>query len=230
MALNILSAGAAKGLITGLAAEFERRTGQRFEGPFGAVGAMKERFDRDEPCDVIVLTAAMIASMAQAGQVDQATVADLGRVRTGVAVLQGALQPAIETAAQLRDAVAAASVIYYPDPQRATAGIHCMKVLTELGLTATHAARFRTYPNGATAMAEMAAAGDPTAIGITQVTEILYTPGVQLVGVLPTEFELATVYTAAVTTRAKDPVLASKLVQLISGADSAERRREGGFE
>lgn len=230
MALNILSAGAAKGLISALAHEFERRTGQGLEGPFGAVGAMKERFDRGEPCDVIVLTAAMIAAMVQAGEVDAATVADLGRVRTGVAVLQGARQPAIATAAQLREAIADASVIYFPDPQRATAGIHCMKVLTELGLAKTHGARFRTYPNGATAMAEMAAAGDATAIGITQVTEILYTLGVQLVGVLPAQFELATVYTAAVSARAQDPVLARTLVELVSGPDSAARRREGGFE
>ena len=42
-------------------------------------------------------------------------------------------------------------------------------------------------------------------IGCTQVTEILSTPGVTLVGPLPKEFELATVYTAGVCTKAALP-------------------------
>ena len=230
MTLHILSAGAAKGLITSLAGEFERATGHRIDGPFGAVGAMKERYDAGEPCDVIVLTAPMIAAMARAGEIAEGSIVDLGRVRTGVAVPQGSAMPAIATADELRDTVARASSIHFPDPQRATAGIHCMKVLTVLGLAQSHAARFRTYPNGATAMAAMAGAGDPEAIGITQVTEILYTPGVRLVGVLPAEFELATVYTAAVSRRAADPALAARLVELIAGPGSATRRRDGGFE
>ena len=40
----------------------------------------------------------------------------------------------------------------------------------------------------------------PGAVGCTQVTEILYTPGVDLVGPLPAEFTLATMYSVAVGT------------------------------
>jgi len=64
---------------------------------------------------------------------------------------------------------------------------------------------FRTFPNGATAMREPAASSGPGMPGCTQVTEISYTPGVQLTGLLLLEFELATVYTAAVCTRSSAP-------------------------
>ena len=230
MTLHILSAGAAKGLITTLAPEFERATTHAIEGPFGAVGAMKARYETGEPCDAIVLTAAMIAALGEAGEVREETIADLGTVRTGVAVVAGSTLPDVSTASGLRDAVARATAVYIPDPQKATAGIHAMRVLVSLGVAEALASRIRAYPNGATAMAAMAKAGDQAAIGITQVTEILYTPGVQLVGALPAEFELATVYTVAVTRRAADPALASRFVELISGAGSEQLRRDGGFE
>ena len=61
-------------------------------------------------------------------------------------------------------------------------------------------------------------------------TEILHTPGVTWVAPLPTEFELATVYTAAVCTRAANAALATALLDLLSRAESAALRQTAGFE
>jgi molybdate transport system substrate-binding protein len=58
----------------------------------------------------------------------------------------------------------------------------------------------------------------------------LYTPGVTLVAALPVEFELATVYTAALSTRAAQPELARRLVAALSGDASRALREQGGFE
>ena len=95
--------------------------------------------------------------------------------------------------------------IYVPDTERSTAGMHVIKVLRSLGIHAEVAARLRTYPNGATAMLELSRASEPRSIGITQVTEIIATPGVDLVGSLPSGFELSTVYSAAACTKAREP-------------------------
>jgi molybdate transport system substrate-binding protein len=105
-----------------------------------------------------------------------------------------------------------------------------MRVLKSLGLDQELAPRLRPFPNGATAMREMAAASGDRLVGCTQVTEILYTAGVQLVGVLPKAFELATVYTAAVCSRAANPVAAQALVDLLAADASRELRLAGGFE
>jgi molybdate transport system substrate-binding protein len=67
-------------------------------------------------------------------------------------------------------------------------------------------------------------------IGCTQDTEILYIEGVDLIADLPKEFELATVYTAAVCTAAKAPEAAAALIGLLAGAEAAELRVECGFE
>lgn len=227
--INILCAGAVQGIVKALQTRFERESGATLQMRFGAVGAMKEALLGGEPCDVMIVTDAMVVALQAAGDLGTAPPAPLGRVRTGVAVRSGEASPAIATPDQLRAALRAASAVYFPDPQRSTAGIHFASVLAQLGITDELAARSRTFPNGATAMRELAASG-PGAIGCTQITEILYTPGIALVGPLPDAFELATVYTAAVAARAAQPALAQRFIALLAGPATRSMRAEGGFE
>jgi molybdate transport system substrate-binding protein len=158
------------------------------------------------------------------------SITPLGVVKTGVAVRAGDAPPDIASGAALRSALLAASGVYFPDPEKATAGIHFMKVLKSLGVDGALRERLRTFPNGATAMGAMAASGDAGAIGCTQVTEILFTSGVRLVGLLPKEFELATVYTAAVCTKAREPQAAREFVALLASDEAAPVRADCGFE
>ncbi len=228
--LHIISAGAAKGLIQAMQPGWCARTGATLDGSFGAVGAMKDELLGGAACDVLVLTQAMLEDLAREGQVRADSIRPLGRVYTGVAVPQGAATPDVGTPDALRSALGAATAIYFPDPQRATAGIHFAKVLSTLRIADAVASRLRPYPNGATAMRAMADAGDLRAIGCTQATEILYTPGVRLVARLPPAFELSTVYSAAICTRAQQAELARDLIEAIAGAAGATLREQGGFE
>ena len=241
--LSLLCAGAAKGLVLALQAPFFAATGARIDARFGAVGAMKDallssdtratsvnRASPHAPCDVFLATQNMVDALCVSGHLNASQRNDLGRVRTGIAVTRGELVPDVSHPAALKAALLAASQIYFPDPERATAGIHFAKVVRELGIYDDISARFKTYPNGATAMAAMALADEHNAIGCTQVTEINYTEGVTLVAVLPAEFELATVYTAAVCTGSLQSGLAAQWVAWLGGAESAALRVAGGFE
>lgn len=230
MDLHILSGGAASGVVKGLQEAFGARTGAQLQGTYGAVGVMKEKLLAGAPCDVLILTGALIAELEKDGHVLPGSAAPLGRVKTGVAVKAGEAQPDVSSADGLREALLRARGIYFPDPQRATAGIHFINVVKRLGILERVEQALRPFPNGATAMAEMARADEPGLIGCTQVTEILYTPGVNLVAALPKEFELATVYTAAVCKASAYPELARDLVAVLSGEGSAELRKRGGFE
>ncbi|RXZ37058.1 ABC transporter substrate-binding protein [Oxalobacteraceae bacterium CAVE-383] len=234
MNLNILSAGAAKSLVTSLQSAFCSDAGVGVEGSYGAVGAVHEKFLAGEPCDVVVLTDALIAALADSGQVLAGSGVPLGKVRTGIAVHDGAPLPDIADRAALSAALLAAQEIYVSDVQRSTAGIHFANVLRRLGIHEQVEARLRAYPNGAVAMAELAkaAAGGPAMarIGCTQITEIVYTGGVTLVGPLPPEFELSTVYSVAVSSKAAQPELAKRLIALLTSAQSQALRTAGGFE
>ena len=228
--LNYLCAGAAQGVVRALQAAFEAEHGAALHGRFGAVGAMKEALLAGEPCDLMVATEGMVAELLAQGRLRAEPCAPMGRVRTGVAVRSGEPAPDVSAPEALKAALLAADAIYFPDPQRATAGIHFAKVLRQLGIFEVLQPRYHNFPNGATSMRELATSTGPRRIGCTQVTEILYTEGVTLVGLLPPQFELATVYTAAVSARAAHPELAGHLVALLGGPASLALRTDSGFE
>ena len=227
--LNLLSGGAAQGLVRQLQAAFEANSSLQLDATFGAVGAMKQRLLDGAPCDVLILTQALIDGLVQSGQVRAGSDRKLGIVKTGIAVKAGTPWPEVDTADRLRQALRKATGIYFPDPQLATAGIHFMKVLNELGIANEVAERLRPFPNGATAMKAMAACDDPQVIGCTQVTEILITDGIDLVADLPPVFELATVYTAAVCTASAHPQAAVQFIEQLVSPAHAGLRQQGGF-
>jgi molybdate transport system substrate-binding protein len=228
-ALHILSGGAAQGLVSRLQFAFEAKHGCALAGSFGAVGAMKDKLLAGAACDVLILSQKLIDDLAAQGKADASSARPVGQVKTGVALKVGREPVAIGSAQDLKALLSASSAIYFPDPAKATAGIHFMKVLQALGL-ADDPRKLRTFPNGATAMAELAKAPEMDAVGCTQVTEILITTGVRLTGLLPPPHELTTTYTAAVASDAQEPELARALIEALTAADAAQVRKECGFE
>jgi molybdate transport system substrate-binding protein len=228
-ALNILSGGAAQGLVANLAPKFKALTGHNIQGEFGAVGAMANKLRGGTPADIVVLTAAMISDLAREKLVVRTSIADIGLVETAIAVRTGDPRVAVKDAAALRDALLAADAIFVPDTKASTAGIHVAKVLQRLGIADKVAARLKVYPNGATAMRHLAASDAVRPIGCTQSTEIISTPGVTLSGSLPPGCELSTMYTAAVTARAAGATQAQVLIDLLTDADQRELRKRAGF-
>mgnify|MGYP001560294224 CR=1 FL=1 len=230
MRLNILSGGAAQSVVTALAGDFRAATGYELACTFSAVGAMKAKLLAGAPADLVILTQALIAELATAGQVLPDSCADLGRVRTGVAVRAGDALPDIASASALRSALLAAEGIFIPDPQKATAGIHFARVLDTLGIRGAVEPRLKTYPNGATAMRALAQTQGARLVGCAQVTEINNTPGVVLAGLLLREFELATVYSVGVCAGAASPDAARRFAALLTGEPSRALRTKAGFE
>lgn len=230
MALNILSGGAAAGLVDALRPTFKAQTGFDIDGEFGAVGLMNDKLLAGAACDVLILTEALIGQLAASGHVVAGSARPLGLVKTGMAVKTGEAMPDVSSPQALKAALLAAQGIYFPDPVKATAGIHFFKVLQQLGIDAQVASRLRPFPNGATAMREMAQCAEAGLIGCTQMTEILYTPGVTWVASLPAVFELATIYTAAACTASANLPAAQAWVALLSGAEAAHQRQAAGFE
>jgi len=227
--LNILSGGAAQGLVGSLAAKLKALTGLDIGGEFGAVGAMADKLRNGTPTDIIILTAALVAKLADEKLAVAASIADVGLVETALAVRSRDPQVKVTDAATLRAAFLAADAIFVPDTKASTAGIHVAKVLEQLGIADEVAARLKIYPNGATAMRHMAVSDATKPIGCTQSTEIISTEGVMLSGALPRGCDLATMYTAAVTTQAAHPREAQALIDLLIGADQQALRTAAGF-
>lgn len=227
--LRILSGGAAQGFVASLAPDFKTTTGMDIEGEFGAVGAMAEKLRGGTPADIVILTAAIIADLGLENLVVRVSIADIGLVETAVAIRVGDPPAPVNGAAELRDAFLAADAIFVPDTRASTAGIHVAKILAQLGIADQVASCLKIFPNGATAMRNLAASNAARPIGCTQSTEIISTPGVILSGVLPPGCDLSTIYTAAITTRATNPKQAQGLIDLLTADSQRDTRTRAGF-
>ena len=227
--LNILSGGAAQGLVRSLGPAFETETGLGIAGDFGAVGAMADRLRAGVPTDIVILTAALIATLADEGLVVRSSITDVGRVETALAVRAGDPPARAEDAASLRAALLDADAIFVPDIKASTAGIHVAKVLAQLDIADVVADRLKIFPNGAMAMRHLAESSDRRPIGCTQTTEIISTDGVVLSGTLPPGCGLATMYTAAVPTQAAAASQAQRLITLLTSPETSKLRNQAGF-
>jgi len=227
--LNILSGGAAQGLVGSVAPALRTQTGFEIGGEFGAVGAMADKLRKGAPTDMVILTAAIVAKLTEEKLVAAASIRDIGLVETALAVRAGDPKISVTDAAGLREAFLASDAIFVPDTKVSTAGIHVAKVLGQLGIAEKVADRLKIFPNGATAMRHLAESDARRPIGCTQSTEIISTDRVVLSGSLPSGCALATMYTAAVTTQATSAQQAARLIDLLTAADAQEQRKDAGF-
>ncbi len=176
MTLIVLAAGASRGLVTRLAPRIAEATGHDLDAQFTAAGAIFAKATGDAPCDLVILTQALMERLDTAGKL-AGRVRPIGVARTGIGVPAGAPPPAIGNEAALRASLLAATAVYMPDPEISTAGAHLMRILRALGIAEAVAPQLRPFPNGATAMRALASEAVPGALGCTQITEIIETPG-----------------------------------------------------
>lgn len=226
--LHIISAGAAMGLTRQLLGDqISINVGLNF----GAIRTMYDLYVSGVPCDLLLLTRAQIDELDAAGCIVAGSIVDVGHVKTGIAVRADTkVNPDITDAASLKATLSKASSIYCPDMKQSTAGLHVLGMLKQLGIWDDVKNNISEHPNGATAMRMMDSSNDTSSIGCTQVTEIIYTPSVRLVGLLPKEFELSTLYSIAVPKRSTEPEAAQAAIAKLCGAANLGVRVAAGFD
>jgi molybdate transport system substrate-binding protein len=227
--LTILSGGAAHGLVASLAPRFKAETGFDMSGDYGAVGAMADQLRHGRPTDLLILTAALVATLAAEQLIVPASIRNVGLVETALAVRAGDPKLSVRDASDLRAALLAADAIFVPDIKASTAGIHVAAVLQRLGIADEVGSRLKVSPNGATAMRQLAQSAAKRPIGCTQSTEIITIDGVELSGALPKGCDLATMYTAGIAFRAAHAPAAQTLIDLLISDEAGPLRAQAGF-
>jgi molybdate transport system substrate-binding protein len=205
-------------------------SGYGIEGTFGAVGAMKARLEAGEAADVAILTSAAISELLRDGLLADASARDIGLVEAALAIRAGDPKPVLTSSDDLRATLLGSDAIYLPDPNHATSGVHFVAVLTQLGIKNAVWERVKVFPGGALAMRALANSGALRPVGCTQATEIVATSGTVIVGPLPPGFELATVYTAAVTATSTHSQAARQLLALLADEAAGPLGQKLGFK
>jgi molybdate transport system substrate-binding protein len=213
--IKVLSTAAVQVPVTAVAAQFTRDTGHRVVFEFATAGQVDDKLAAGARPDTVITSSGRIAARTSAGE---AFVRDLGTVRMGVAVREGAARPDLSSVAKFREALLRAESVAYGDPaQGATTGIHFSRVVDQLDLRSALAAKTRLAPNGL-GVVELVVSGDAE-LGITQVSEILHVDATTFAGPLPDALQLATTYAAWV------PDSGAAVARAFVGALTDERGR-----
>src|SRR5262249_36047923 len=127
----------------------------------------------------------------------------LARSGMGIAGRVGTPKPDISTPETLKRTLLAAKSIVYTDPAlRSPSGVHFAKVLESLGIADQMKAK-TTLHNGVGFNAELVAKGE-IEFAIQQISEIVPVKGVELIGPLPGDLQLTTVYATGIGTGSKE--------------------------
>jgi molybdate transport system substrate-binding protein len=212
---------ATRTLLAELAPAYEQRTGQPVT--LTSVGGVEvlRRVQSREPFDFVALASDAIGRLASEGHVDLASRVDLARSGVAVAVKQGAPQPDLATGAAVRQAVLAARKVGY---STGPSGVYLVRLFERWGIAETIAARIVQAPPGVP-VGTLVASGE-VELGFQQLSELVGLPGIDIVGPLPSDIQIITVFSAArcsVSSR-PDDVAAWFAFLTRSEADDAKRR------
>ncbi|GAA1852259.1 molybdate ABC transporter substrate-binding protein [Microbacterium koreense] len=193
----------------------------------GGVDAAR-RLRAGEPFDLVFLAAGALGSLADDGRVDGATLTPIVESEVAVAVPGGDVEAparvvgvAFDDEAALRDAVVAAARIGISS---GPSGIAVRQLFADWGV----ADRLVEARPGV-AVAELVAARQVD-LGFQQASELIGHPGVRVLGTLPHDCAIRTVFAGAVAETATDPLRARRYLVALAGACSADLRALHGFE
>jgi molybdate transport system substrate-binding protein len=131
----------------------------------------------------------------------------------GVAVEKGAPKPDISSAERFKQVLLAARSIVISSGQT---GAHMAKVLDQLGIAETLKARIIRGKGGAEDFIGLYLIRGEAEIGIHQMPALIAVPGISIVGPLPSEIQLITVFSAGLSSTAKEATAARALINFLT--------------
>lgn len=226
--IQVLSGGAVRSVVAGLATDFEKETGHVVHIAYAPMGVLRQRVAAGERADVLILAAGVFDDLARQGVLVAGSRKDIARVGVGVAVRQGAAVPDISSTEAFKQAILAAPSIVYMDPGKgATSGMHVASVLQRLGIADAVRDKTRLWPDGYAA--ESVAKGD-SALAVQQISELLPVKGVTFAGALPKELQMVSVYAAGTTSRSTELQAAQAFVAYLSRPEFQARFAKAGLD
>jgi molybdate transport system substrate-binding protein len=187
----------------------------------GGVDAAR-RVQAGEAFDLVILAADAMAKLDAAGCLVPGSRVDLVLSGTSVAVPAGAALPDISSEAAVRAAVLAAPSLSY---STGPSGVALARLFERWGIAEQIKGRILTPPPG-TPVAQLLAQGQ-VALGFQQLSELIHAPGIAIVGPMPADIAIDTVFTGAVRQGSArlDDTRALLAFMASPQADAAKRRQ-----
>jgi len=219
--INVMLTDALGTSFNELAPKFARANGHTIHEVHGPSGGLVRRLNAGEPADVIFINDSGIDDLIRQGKLQPGRT-DLTRTGIGIAVRKGAPKPDVSTPEALKRALLDARSIGYTNP--AGGGLTAAPIIAmieKFGIAAEMAPKTKLAAGGPTGRVSTLVASGEAEIGMQMVSELLSNPELEVIGMLPPELQLITVYSAGITANAKEPDAARALVRFLATPEAA---------
>jgi molybdate transport system substrate-binding protein len=219
--INAFISTAIKSATDELLPPFERANGHTIRASYAPSGALLPRFNRGEPVDVFLTDATAIDELIKQGKIVGGRI-DLARTGIGIAVRRGAPKPDVSSPEALKRALLAAKTVGHASPAGGSiTGGHIMRMFEKLGIADQVTPKTKLSMGGPNSRVSVLVSSGEAEIGLQQASELLDNPEVEMIGMLPPELQLITVYSGGVTASAKQPEAAKALIGVLAAPDAA---------
>jgi len=225
--IHVMSGGAPKEVLAVLTPQFEQQTGHKVHFTYVVISAIQQKLAAGEKPDLVLMPAPALEAQVKAGVIRDAPRPNLGIVRVGLVVREGAPKPDIATLDTFKKAVLEAKSVVHANPAATPSGAHLAKVWEQLGIA--DAVKSKAIHRNALDGGLAAITKGEAELGLYPVSEIIHEKGVALVGLIPPEVQLNTVYAAGVLAANAAPKPALTFVNFLADPSHAHHWKEGGF-
>jgi molybdate transport system substrate-binding protein len=223
--INAFISTAIKAATDELLPPFERASGHSIRASYAPSGALIPRFDRGEPVDVPAIDTLIKQGKIAGGR------ADLARTGIGIAVRKGAPKPDVSSAEALKRALLAAKTVGHAAPAGGSiTAAHIQGVFQRLGIAAQVTPKVKLAAGGPNGRVSVLVSSGEAEIGLQQVSELISNPEVEVIGMLPAELQLITIYSAGVTTSAREAEAAKALIKALTTPSAAPIYKAKGLD
>jgi molybdate transport system substrate-binding protein len=217
--LHVISSMATRAVLRELAARCQDATGHTvLTDAAGGVDVAKRVRAGDAP-DLVVLASDVVDKLIGEGHLRPGRV-DLVKSGIAVAVRAGAAPPDIGSEEALRRAVLSAATLSY---STGPSGTHLEKTFDRWGVLAAIRDRIVVPPPGVP-VGTLVADGRAE-LGFQQLSELATLPGIEVVGPLPPEVQMLTVFSGGVAARCDRPEAARAVLDFMASAAAADAIR-----
>ena len=227
--LEVFSGIAVQSALEVLVPQFEAANDVRLEITWNTAPVLVKRLQAGETADLLILNRAGIDTMTRDGRILPGSEATLASSSTAIAIRAGAARPDISTPEALTRTLLEARAISYTSPAAGGAsGIHFAKVLERLGIAAEVNAKTR-FPPPAGLSAAFLRTGEVD-LAVQQTSELMQVPGIEIVGPLPGDLHMVTVFVAGVEKSSAEAAMAKAFLDFLRTAAAAKVFRAKGLD
>jgi molybdate transport system substrate-binding protein len=222
--IKVWTARAIATVLAEIGPQFERTTGHHLNVYSGLPADFLSRANAGEPFDILITGSSPVDEWIKDGKIIAETRTDIVRSGIGVEVRAGAGKPDISSVEAFKRALLDAKSIAY---LRVGSGIYVAGLVERLGIAEVIKSKV-TRPES-DIVSELVAKGE-VELGMVVITQILTTPGVELVGPLPPEIQSYVMFTAGVSANSRVPDAARQLIKFLTGPTAIPVIKAQGME